>query len=485
MIALHVSYCLFLFVNRANYKVTKNTVVCSNHFLCGQPREKSPHPALFLKGYETPAPRPLKERQEMVVQPPKKRRLEDKEEQTHAACVPVPYTIPEVTISSKLDHPYYSSPHTSPESCQRTLPKPCPCDKCAPMVSALEQRIANLEKEIQALKEVNDTLRQEKKMEKKKGKAGPFTITDLKEKDNIMKLYTGINSFAVFDWLYDHVKEKMKRLHYYRGSSSQATKRWQITGAEKPGRKRDVSLKDELLLVFMKLRLNLVDEDLAFRFCISPSVVSSIISTVLPFLAAELSCLIHWPDRSAVPNHLPSCFSKYGNVRAIIDCTEVQTQRPSQSDVNSKMYSDYKQRHTYKVLVACTPGGSISYLSPAAGGDMSDVHIVRASGFLDHLEKGDVVLADKGFRDKSDFMVRGAKLVIPDFSRKGITFTEEKNISNTGVSNARSHVERVIGRIKEFRILKGDFPLLRNDMIDHVFCVCGVLVNLQGILVPR
>ena len=42
-----------------------------------------------------------------------------------------------------------------------------------------------------------------------------------------------------------------------------------------------------------------------------------------------------------------------------------------------------------------------------------------------------------------------------------------------------------IGGIKEFKLLRGDFPLLRNDIIDHVFTVCSVLVNLLGVMVSE
>ena len=129
--------------------------------------------------------------------------------------------------------------------------------------------------------------------------------------------------------------------------------------------------------------------------------------------------------------------------------------------------------------------GSVSFVSDTAGGDMADVEIVRRSGILDKLEKGDVVLADKGFRDKSDFLLKGCKLVIPELSKKGVTFTEEVNVKNAAIPNLRIHVERVIDRIKEFKILRGDFSLLRNDIIHHVFTVCGVLVNLQGVMVSE
>jgi hypothetical protein len=136
------------------------------------------------------------------------------------------------------------------------------------------------------------------------------------------------------------------------------------------------------------------------------------------------------------------------------------------------------------VLIACTPGGSVSFVSPAAGGDMSDVQIVRESGFLDKLQKGDVVLADKGFKDQTDFIKKGCRLVIPEFSKKGVAFSEQSNKKNAGISNSRIHVERTIGRMKEMKILKSEMPLSRNDLVDYIFIVCAAIINLQGVLVP-
>ncbi|ESO97072.1 hypothetical protein LOTGIDRAFT_143544, partial [Lottia gigantea] len=90
---------------------------------------------------------------------------------------------------------------------------------------------------------------------------------------------------------------------------------------------------------------------------------------------------------------------------AIVDCTEVQTERPSLDSTNSAMYSNCKSRHTYKVLVACTPGGTVSFVSNTVGGDMSDVELVRRCGILDLFERGDKVMADKGFNNKDDFLL--------------------------------------------------------------------------------
>lgn len=43
-----------------------------------------------------------------------------------------------------------------------------------------------------------------------------------------------------------------------------------------------------------------------------------------------------------------------------LECTEIQSERPSLDSVNAVMYSNYKSKHTYTVLVACTPGGTVS-----------------------------------------------------------------------------------------------------------------------------
>ena len=48
---------------------------------------------------------------------------------------------------------------------------------------------------------------------------------------------------------------------------------------------------------------------------------------------------------------------------------------------------------------------------------MSDKVLTQQSGFLDMLEHGDTVLADRGFTITDDIALRGAKLVIPSFTR--------------------------------------------------------------------
>ncbi|VDI78588.1 Hypothetical predicted protein [Mytilus galloprovincialis] len=306
----------------------------------------------------------------------------------------------------------------------------------------------------------------------------------IKHSDNLIRLHTGLASYSLFCWLLDEVSVPASNMKYYKGEDSHETTSYQENNAKKPGPKRKLSLEDELLMTLMKLRLNLNQEFMASLFNVSSSLVSSIITTWISLLALELRPLIHWPTRDQLDQYYPDCYSKYGKVTAIIDCTEVQTERPSLDSTNSALYSNYKSRHTYKVLVACTPGGTVSFVSHATGGDMSDVELVRRCGILDLFEEGDKVMADKGFNNKDDFLLGDVELIIPAFARKNIQFRESKNISNTEISNARIHVERVIGRMKDFKILQGPIPLILSDVVDNIVFVCGCLVNLSGVLVP-
>ena len=47
------------------------------------------------------------------------------------------------------------------------------------------------------------------------------------------------------------------------------------------------------------------------------------------------------------------------------------------------------------------------------------------------------------------------------------------------VANAQIHIERVIGRMKDFDILTSELPFDMFDLFDHVIVVICALVNLQ------
>ena len=108
---------------------------------------------------------------------------------------------------------------------------------------------------------------------------------------------------------------KASKLQYYKGKQSLHAKRYQrIKHYKKPGTKRKLSMENELLLTLMRLKLDLTQEYLSFLFHVSVSTVDSVLSTWIPFLAAELSLLIVWPSQVEVKQAYPDSFKKWNTV---------------------------------------------------------------------------------------------------------------------------------------------------------------------------
>ena len=113
---------------------------------------------------------------------------------------------------------------------------------------------------------------------------------------------------------------------------------------------------------------------------------------------------------------------------------------------------------------------------------MSDKKMVRKSGILKKLV--DNLLADHGFNIQELLLERGVTLAIPPFLKKKKQFCDIEDRKTKEVANARIHIERVIGRMKDFNIMRTELPLHMLDLFDHIAIVVACLVNLQSLTIP-
>ena len=109
-----------------------------------------------------------------------------------------------------------------------------------------------------------------------KKKTKNFGFNKISSDDNLVKFFTGLPSRDTFLWVSSLVKDKARSYH-----SSK-------------------SVNDHVLMVFMKLRLGLLNKDLALRFQVPDSTVSKIVRSWLPALAKHMKNLIIWPDRATI-----------------------------------------------------------------------------------------------------------------------------------------------------------------------------------------
>ncbi|XP_056451867.1 uncharacterized protein LOC130386972 [Gadus chalcogrammus] len=320
--------------------------------------------------------------------------------------------------------------------------------------SQLSTECVNLRLEIDKLKTENEEL-------KATLMNTQFSFSSIKSKAVQVLFFTGLTS-VLFEWLSHKLKDSVEVV---RGS---------------------MNLKDHLLIVLMKLRLGLCNKDIAFRFNVTESDISNILRSWLPVMSATLKPLIKWPSKHAVLKNMPKCFKpKYKHCRCIIDCTEIFINRPTNLTSRAQTYSNYKSHNTIKYLIGMSPSGAISFLSAGWGGRVSDKQITAESGFYDLLEHNDEILADRGFTIRDELATRGATLRIPHFTKgKKQLSAQEVDISRR-LSNVRIHIERIIGRWKNFKILTTIIPLTQVDLLDDIVIVCGALTNLCKCIVPR
>jgi hypothetical protein len=163
----------------------------------------------------------------------------------------------------------------------------------------------------------------------------------------------------------------------------------------------------------MRLRLGFLVHDLASRFQISDSLVSSIFITWIKLMRLELSHLIVWPAKHVIKENLPLCFKTFFHMFvALLIAQKFFIETPSSFDTQAQCWWDYKHHCTLKFLVAITPNGMFSDVSPYYGGRASDTFIFSNCAFVSWLEPNDQVMADRGFKVKEDLMVVQARLII-------------------------------------------------------------------------
>ncbi|XP_063436957.1 uncharacterized protein LOC134718388 [Mytilus trossulus] len=245
-----------------------------------------------------------------------------------------------------------------------------------------------------------------------------------------------------------------------------------------------LEVADQLLLVLMRLKLNLIFDGLCRRFGISSGLACKIFNSWIPVLADKLKSLIVWLPREVIRDCCPESFREnYPRTTCIIDCAETFIQRPTNLRSRGETYSNYKSHNTAKYLVGISPHGQIMFISKAFGGRASDKFIVEKSGFMNYLLPGDEIMADRGFTIDDLLFPLRVKLNIPAFTKNKPQLSAEDVTTTRRIARVRIHVERVIRRLKVFKILSGTVPVSTLKLFHDILLVCSALVNLRSDLI--
>ena len=237
-------------------------------------------------------------------------------------------------------------------------------------------------------------------------KPQPFRIAQIQHNDHPICFYTAFTSYAIFLAFFEFLGPAVHKLNYW--GSKEQTQRY-CTHKLDP--------TNQLFLLLIKLRYNLKGEDLAFQFGISASSVSRYVTCVC-FLYHHLKELNWSPSVEQALGTLPlsgrDSLQPMPSLMVVIYSYK-HHQICTCSLLSTRSY--YKHHNTAKFLVACTPNGAISFISPVFVGSISDVELTIHSGFITTLEDkpGVSIMADRGFTIKDMLKQLKIELNLPPF----------------------------------------------------------------------
>lgn len=134
-------------------------------------------------------------------------------------------------------------------------------------------------------------------------------------------------------------------------------------------------------------------------------------------------------------------------------------------------------------MVGIIPTGGCCFLSDGFEGRISDKEITIKSGLFNYIKQGDLIMADRGFNLEELCNKQKCSLIIPPFLKKRKRFTKGEIRTAREIAAARIHVERFIGRMKEFRIMQRVISKNMLPIISQITFVIAMLVNFQEPLV--
>lgn len=287
------------------------------------------------------------------------------------------------------------------------------------------------------------------------------------EKQAELKYYTGFDSYDHFWVVFTMLGPAVNHLIYFHPD---------------PAKRKHVyicSPVNEFFLTVMKLRRNMPNKELAFRFDISESSVSQIFVTWINFLYCQFKELKIWVPLHVAKENMKIKGQKCSST-VIIDCTEIKIEQSKNPVSQQLTYSTYKSCNTVKVLVGMSSIGTVTFVSDAYGGAISDRALFEKSGLSNLLTKNDIVLADKGFQIQDLLAPKDVKVNMPEFLKKKAGQLEPDQLDSSKKTSAdRIHIERVIGLAKTYKILKGTLTTNLVPLASRIIFVCFMLVNLR------
>lgn len=290
----------------------------------------------------------------------------------------------------------------------------------------------NFDDILKALKKENQTLRES--VEKMS-----LSESSLRNDAEKVKFYTGLPNYFVLEtvmWLLAPHMDGMKNVK--------------------------LSKFQQLLLTLMRLRLDLRNQDLAYRFGVKVGTVTRIVHQMVGIMSSTLvPTAVFWPSRAELRKNLPAALrTSHPDCAVIVDCFTVPFEEPvsrSNQQHQQQRVVPSSQRlgtsnNVLKYLIGVAPQGVVTFVSRGVLGNVSDKSLTEGCGLLCKLLPGDVVLASRDLNISDSVAARGARFKIAG-SYQGDAYGSSEGSALADVSSetasVQRHVDRVISMVKQ------------------------------------
>lgn len=132
--------------------------------------------------------------------------------------------------------------------------------------------------------------------------------------------------------------------------------------------------------------------------------------------------------------------------------------------------------------MSVSPIPHINFVSNLYSGSISDKELTKQCGFIEQLNAGDVIMADKGFNVQDLLAPKHVRLLAPPVMTKGKISSKARTMTRR-IATVRVHVERMIRKLKCFELIRGVIPLTLKPYASSIIRVSACLVNLNPIII--
>ena len=237
----------------------------------------------------------------------------------------------------------------------------------------------------------------------------------------------------------------------------------------------------QYLIVMMVARHGLDFRFAAFMCNVSEQTIGRIYNGWVVFLATIFNQLDQRPDQLFMQKKMPEIFIRtgHGSTDLVLDATEFKFQNASNFDISTLMFSHYKNTTTGKALIGISPHGMGMVFSEIYPGSISDTEITEKTDILSYVSEDHEIMTDRGFAIQDLCAIKGISLNRPkQKDAESNQFTQGEIHRNFDIAATRIHVERYIGRVRNWKILNRVWPLNRADLMTSTWQMLCHTVNL-------